>query len=63
MKTNILFANVEILQQTPIGNLIVVMSGSASDLEEALHYLQVAQVDVEIIDSGLLQNSKVGDPV
>ncbi|MFD0711829.1 methionine ABC transporter ATP-binding protein [Paenibacillus sp. GCM10027626] len=61
--TNILFANVEILQQTPIGNLIVVLSGSASDLEEALKYLQSAQVSVEMIDSQLLQNSKVGDPV
>ncbi|GGH11471.1 methionine ABC transporter ATP-binding protein [Paenibacillus segetis] len=59
--TNILFANVEILQQTPIGNLIVVMSGTASDLDEALRYLQSAQVAVEIIDSRHLQNSKVGD--
>lgn len=63
VSTNILFANVEILQQTPIGNLIVVMSGSATNLEEALLYLQSAQVAVDMIDPRLLQNSKVGDPV
>lgn len=61
--TNLLFANVEILQQTPIGNLIVVMSGAASDLEAALQYLQAVNLTVEMIDSRLLQNSKVGDPV
>ncbi|AWB46861.1 methionine ABC transporter ATP-binding protein [Paenibacillus sp. CAA11] len=63
VKTNILFANVEILQQTPIGNLIVVMSGTAGDLEEALRYLRSARVDVEVINSRLFQNSKVGDAV
>lgn len=61
--TNLLFANVEILQHTPIGNLIVVMSGAASDLEAALQYLQAVNLTVEMIDSRLLQNSKVGDPV
>lgn len=62
VKTNILFANVEILQQTPIGNLIVVMSGTPGDLEGALQYLQSARVDVEVINSRLFQNRKVGDP-
>ncbi|TQR45507.1 methionine ABC transporter ATP-binding protein [Paenibacillus popilliae] len=61
--TNILYANVEILQQTPIGNLIVVMSGSTSDLEAALEYLQSIQVAVEMIDSRLVQNVKVGETV
>ena len=60
--TNLLFANVEILQQTPIGFLIVVMSGTTSDLEATLQYLQSVQVEVELIDSRLLQNSIVGDP-
>ncbi|MMZ60572.1 Methionine import ATP-binding protein MetN [compost metagenome] len=62
VKTNILFANVEILQQTPIGNLIVVMSGTPGDLEGALRYLRSARVDVEVINSRLFQNQKVGDP-
>ncbi|WP_430110149.1 methionine ABC transporter ATP-binding protein [Paenibacillus sp. B1-33] len=61
--TNILYANVEILQQTPIGNLIVVMSGSASNLEEALRYLQSIQVTVELLDDHLLQTGKVGETV
>lgn len=61
--TNILYANVEILQQTPIGNLIVVMSGSTSDLEEAFRYLQSIQVTVELLDDHHLQTGKVGETV
>jgi len=41
----------------------VVMSGSPSDLEAALEYLQSIQVAVEMIDSRLVQNVKVGETV
>lgn len=47
--TNILYGNVEILQNTPIGNLIVVFSGEESKREEAIAYLEASQVTVKII--------------
>ncbi|HIZ71863.1 MAG TPA: methionine ABC transporter ATP-binding protein [Candidatus Atopostipes pullistercoris] len=47
--TNILYGNVEILQNTPIGNLIVVLSGEESKREEAIAYLESNQVNVKTI--------------
>ncbi|MGG0824408.1 ATP-binding cassette domain-containing protein [Paenibacillus turicensis] len=61
VSTNILFGNVEVLQQTAIGQLIVVFSGDGTKLEEAIHYLNVNQVSIEYINiPGLQQQSKVG---
>lgn len=48
--TNILYGNVEILQQTPIGNLIVELSGEWEDREEAIAYLESNKVTVDLID-------------
>ena len=48
--TNILYGNVEILQNTPIGNLIVVFSGSAEHRAEAISYLKANQVMVKTIE-------------
>lgn len=47
--TNILYGNVEILQDTLIGNLIVVLSGEESKREEAIAYLESNQVKVKTI--------------
>lgn len=47
--TNILYGNVEILQDTPIGNLIVVLSGEESKREEAITYLESNQIKVKTI--------------
>jgi D-methionine transport system ATP-binding protein len=47
--TNILYGNVEILQDTPIGNLIVVLSGEDSKREEAVAYLEANNVSVKTI--------------
>jgi len=38
--TNILYGNVEILQQTPIGHLIVILSGAHEQRKKAFAYLQ-----------------------
>lgn len=48
--TNILFGNVEFLQETPVGNLIVVFSGEASQRSKAIAYLQSNQVKVNLIN-------------
>lgn len=47
--TNILYGNVEILQDTPIGNLIVVLSGDPSKRKEAVKYLKANGVVVKEI--------------
>jgi len=51
VSANILFGNVEILQQTPVGSLIVVLSGGSSELEKALAYLRSLDVTVDRLDS------------
>src|SRR5699024_9015273 len=48
--TNILYGNVEILQNTPIGNLIVIFSGSVERREDAMAYLKANHVTVKIIE-------------
>lgn len=49
ISTNILFGNVEILQNTPIGNLIVIFSGDAAKREKALAFLASKDVKVDLI--------------
>lgn len=49
VSTNILFGNVEILQEVPIGNLIVVLSGEPAKREKALAYLASKDVKVDLI--------------
>lgn len=48
--TNILYGNVEILQETPVGNLLVVFSGSPEQKQRALAYLKSKEVTVEILN-------------
>lgn len=49
---NILFGNVEILQGTPVGNLIVTLSGAEKNLNAATEYLRQAQVNIREIKVG-----------
>ena len=44
--SNILYGNVEILQDTPLGNLIVVMTGAPDKLAAAWQYCQSAGITV-----------------
>ncbi|MGX7394661.1 methionine ABC transporter ATP-binding protein [Carnobacterium mobile] len=48
--TNIIFGNVEFLQDTPVGNLVVVFSGESAQQEKAIHYLKSQNVRVAIIN-------------
>lgn len=48
---NILFGNVEILQETPVGTLLLVLSGSTEKIAEAIDYLQSNDVRVSIISA------------
>lgn len=56
--TNILSGSIEILQDTPIGSLVVAFSGSKENIEKALTYLDENQVAVEIIDKSRWERSK-----
>lgn len=47
--TNILYGNVEILQQVPIGNLIVILSGEETQRAKALNFLQKQGVKVKVL--------------
>ena len=50
--TNILYGNVEIIQQVPIGNLIVILSGEENQRKQALAYLKVKGVKVKLLKIG-----------
>lgn len=43
---NILFGDIQSLQDTPFGNLIVVLTGTAADIDRALAYLKAGDVTV-----------------
>ncbi|WP_122647026.1 methionine ABC transporter ATP-binding protein [Enterococcus mediterraneensis] len=47
--TNILYGNIEILQQIPIGSLIVTLSGESRQRQQALHYLNTQGVYTNIL--------------
>lgn len=47
---NILFGNVEILQETPVGTLGLVLSGTGTAVDDALAYVKGQGVHVRVID-------------
>lgn len=49
---NIIFANVEIVQQAPIGGTVGIMSGDGAQIEAALSYLRSKHVGVEVLKIG-----------
>ena len=49
---NILFGNVEIIGGSPLGALVVVASGEANKVQEALAYMTEQNVKVEVLKHG-----------
>lgn len=49
IQSNIIFGNVDILKDKPIGKLVVVLSGEAEDMEKALQYIKDRSVELEVI--------------
>ncbi|HWR40721.1 MAG TPA: methionine ABC transporter ATP-binding protein [Patescibacteria group bacterium] len=47
--TNILFGNIDTIQDTPFGTLILEISGEPAALDRALQYLRVRELGVEVI--------------
>ncbi|MCA5013144.1 MULTISPECIES: methionine ABC transporter ATP-binding protein [unclassified Enterococcus] len=60
--TNILYGNVEILQNVPIGNLIVILSGEETQREKALNFLQEQEVKVKILKEAGSTNNVIPLP-
>jgi len=49
--TNILFGNIEVLNDTPVGNLIISLEGPEASRKKALDYIRKQQVHVETLHS------------
>jgi D-methionine transport system ATP-binding protein len=52
VSANILFGNLEILQDTPVGQLLVVLSGTPKETQQALRFMQENDVQVTVLKSG-----------
>lgn len=49
---NIIFANIEIIGNAPLGGLIIIVRGDAADVEGAIQYLENKNIFVEVIKDG-----------
>lgn len=49
INVNILFGNIDHLQNTPFGTLIVELSGADSAIQEALKYINAKKLGIEVI--------------
>lgn len=47
--TNIIFGNVEIIKDTPLGDLVVILSGEKENIDHAISYLEEHKVKVEVM--------------
>ena len=47
--TNIIFGNIEVIRHTPIGDLIVIFSGSKEGIDQAVECLKTNHVSVEVL--------------
>lgn len=50
--TNILYGNIEILDQTPVGEMVVVLDGATTSLEAAIRDLTASDLQVQILKRG-----------
>ena len=51
---NIIFGNVEIIQESPLGGLIVIIKGQEEQIKKVINYLKENNVEVEVIKDGKL---------
>lgn len=50
VSANILFGNIEIIQETPVGTLLVALSGEANNVTNALDYIKQSGSGVDIVE-------------
>ena len=46
---NIVFGSIEIIQESPLGRLIIIASGREGDIAQAIAYLRQQKVEVEVL--------------
>lgn len=51
INANIVFGNIEILQTSPLGSLVVILDGEAENIRQAITYLRDNNVKVEVLKS------------
>ena len=49
MDTNIIFGNVEIIKDSPLGDLVVIFGGQKEDIQNAIAYMEKHDVKVEVL--------------
>lgn len=49
LDVSILFGNIEIVKDVPIGNLIVCMQGEETNMEQAVQYMKEQEIQVEVL--------------
>ena len=52
LDVNIIFGNIELIGEHPIGGLVSIISGETSDIDDALEFLRNKNVGVEVIADG-----------
>jgi D-methionine transport system ATP-binding protein len=55
---NIIFGNIEIIQESPLGGLIVIIRGQEEQIHKVINYLKENNVEVEVIKDGRV-NTKI----
>lgn len=56
LDVNIIFGNIELIGNHPIGGLVSIVKGKASDIKDAVNYLKSKNVGVEVIlDAGVFE--------
>jgi len=53
VEVNILHGNIEVLNQTPVGNLIVILSGSKVSQKKAIAYLKEQGIQVRVLQGSM----------
>ncbi len=48
---NIIFGNIEVFQNKPLGRLVVIFNGQTKDIEQSIDFLKKSDVKVEVIKS------------
>gem|GEM_PF-6371338 len=52
MTINIIFAEIEIVQDAPIGGTVAIISGEAGTIDRALKHIAAMDVGVEVLKTG-----------
>lgn len=58
VKANILYGNIEIIQDVPIGHMIVTLNGSKEHREAALNYLTNQKIKVNVLETKALKDGE-----